>query len=162
MQAGYKMCVKCEHELPTTQFCKMTRAKDGLQSYCRTCSSASSAMSHGQSRSDKADLRKLMDEGELAYRYAVAAVKIKYTKELARLKKKYEIGGFDIDSTLGDAPQARGMADAPGRATAERLALFAETTKRLEIINGKTKGSEAKGAENEPVRSAESSGVPNQ
>lgn len=35
-----KTCSRCSRALPRTEFSKMRKAKDGLQSYCKACSSA--------------------------------------------------------------------------------------------------------------------------
>lgn len=157
---GYKVCAKCKIEQSVTQFCKNKRAKDGLQSYCRVCSGKSSAWSHGQKRADMQDLRKSMRESELGYKYAEAMMKIKHAKALAQLKKKYEMGGFDVSEESSEYPDnTPRVSREPGKATAERLALFRDTQKRLEKINGKTKSSTAEGAEDEPVRGTESQGV---
>lgn len=143
---GYKVCAKCKTEQSVTQFCKSSKAADGLQSYCRVCSSASSNWSHGQKRSDMQDLRKTMDEGELEYRYAAAKMKRKHEKELANLKKKYEMG------TLGD-PEASGGTYTGGlggrvaRVTEDRLAIMRQAQKLRAMVdnNGETDKQEESG-----------------
>lgn len=40
-----KVCSKCGRELPTTEFSRKSASKDGLQGYCKHCSSKSAAES---------------------------------------------------------------------------------------------------------------------
>lgn len=150
---GYKVCAKCKTEQSVTQFCKSSKAADGLQSYCRVCSSASSNWSHGQKRSDMQDLRKTMDEGELEYRYAVTKMKRKHEKEFANLKKKYETGGFsasDEPEGSGGTPAAAytgGLGGRVARATEDRLAIMRQAQKLRAMVdnNGETDKQEESG-----------------
>ena len=56
-----KVCRKCGRELPTTEFSRKLKAKDGLQCYCKQCSSKSAAESVRKKRAI-AKTQKIADE----------------------------------------------------------------------------------------------------
>lgn len=56
-----KVCLKCGRELPLSEFYKKLTSKDGLQSYCKHCSSQSSVESARKKR-EIAQANKIEDE----------------------------------------------------------------------------------------------------
>ena len=58
-QPKTKVCKKCGQELPLEYFSKNTRAKDGLQIYCKDCQKA---LVKARRERDKDNLRKICQE----------------------------------------------------------------------------------------------------
>lgn len=58
-QPKTKVCKKCGQELPLEYFSKNSRAKDGLQIYCRDCQKA---LVKARRERDKDNLRKICQE----------------------------------------------------------------------------------------------------
>lgn len=112
MEAGMKLCTKCGVTQSTVQFCKHSKTKDGLQSWCRTCAGEASKFNQGMKRQQKRELRELLDSGDLGYQIALQELKeqfqkaanalaVKYHKKQANIAWTYKVVGEDNGKTNG-------------------------------------------------------------
>lgn len=83
MDAGMKRCTKCETPMSVTQFCKNKKAKDGLQSWCRTCANESSKMSQGMKRAEMAALKSLVTVGQNEYTIGLQRIRDRFDAEVS-------------------------------------------------------------------------------
>lgn len=89
MDAGTKLCTKCEVTMSVTQFCKHSKTKDKLQSWCRTCANEASKYNQGMKRAQKRELKDLLGQGELGYRIAMKELQEQFQVKAHALFVKY-------------------------------------------------------------------------
>lgn len=107
MEAGMKLCTKCNHEQSTTQFCKHPRTKDRLQSWCRSCTNMASKESQGMKRVHIREVKDLLKHGELGFQIAMKELQEQFQNKAHALFVQYHKNTAKVLFTYDGGPHGK-------------------------------------------------------
>lgn len=110
----FKKCAKCGMELPTSNFCKQTKSRDGLHSYCKECNKRLAKASYHKNKEQKNAMEALNHTVQVQNASGVTMTKVYAHAELAKftprqLMEELKARGFRWEYML--EPQRKIMFD---------------------------------------------------